>query len=148
MLHLLISFCWLPWVQAPGAEAIDAWKVFAAVPFKPTYFARYKEYFLVPQFGADIRMLEGKTITLKGYYLPYETAQPGAVIISRYPVSACFFCGGAGPESVAEVVFDTRAPRLKADQIVTVSGKLRLNDTDVNRLNFILEHATLTASER
>jgi len=56
----------------------------------------------------------------------------------------CFFCGGAGPESVAEVIFKDKTPRLKPDQLVTITGTLDLNDTDVMHMNFILREAQIS----
>lgn len=139
---LLFPVC--AWAQgASTAVKPDGWSVFAQVKFIPKYYAKYKEHFLFPEFDARIRLMEGREITLQGYYLPYELADKSAVIISRYPYSACFFCGGAGPESVAEVVFNGKPPKFKADQIITVRGTLKLNDTDVDHLNFILLNATL-----
>jgi hypothetical protein len=65
------------------------------------------------------------------------------IILSKVPYSACFFCGGAGPESVVEVYFTDKHPRFKADQVIKVTGILRLNDTDITHMNFILTGATL-----
>jgi hypothetical protein len=97
----------------------------------------------VPFLDSKIRTHEGKAITLEGYYLPYDLSNKNAIIISRNPFSACFFCGGAGPESVAEIVFASKPPRFKADQIITVTGTLKLNDKNVDHMNFILVNARL-----
>lgn len=127
---------------APTDPDGSAWALFEQVPFKTTYFKEFSDHFLVPQFDAAIRAREGKLIQVKGHYLPMDAGRQ-TVVISRYPFAACFFCGGAGPGSVAEVVFKTRPPRFKADQVITVAGRLKLNDTDVTHLNFILEEAEL-----
>jgi hypothetical protein len=55
----------------------------------------------------------------------------------------CFFCGGAGPEAVAEVHFAGKVPRFKADQIIMAKGILKLNGRDITHLNFILKEAVL-----
>ena len=65
------------------------------------------------------------------------------IILSKFPYSQCFFCGGAGPESVAEIYFSSKRPRLKADQLITVTGLLKLNALDINHMNFILENARI-----
>lgn len=134
-------------VRAQNNAAIhpttDGWKIFSQVKFTSKYFPKYKEYFLFPEFDARIRFMEGKEIVLQGYYLPYALADESAIIISRYPFSSCFFCGGAGPESVAQVVFNSKPPKFKADQVITVRGTLWLNETDVNQLNFILLNAVI-----
>ena len=125
----------------------SAWAIFERIPFKTRFFKEYSDYFLVPQFDAAIRALEGKPLVVKGHFMPMDVG-PNIVIVSKYPYAACFFCGGAGPESVAEVVFKSRPPKFKADQIITVQGRLRLNDSDVTHLNFILEDAEVVTEPR
>jgi hypothetical protein len=120
----------------------EGWDTLARVPFHSKFFKEHNEYFLVPTFDAAIRSREGKEIILKGHYMPFDLPEK-SVILSKYPYAACFFCGGAGPESVAEVVFLNKPPRFRADQIITVKGKLKLNDKDVSHLNFILMDAEL-----
>ena len=58
-------------------------------------------------------------------------------------MSQCFFCGGGGPESVAEVNFATDPGRVKVDDLITVKGKLKLNTEDLDHINFILTDAVL-----
>lgn len=96
----------------------------------------------VPKFGEPIRALEGKEIELSGYIIPFEGMfEPDHLIISSVPVASCFFCGGAGPESVAEVYL--KEPVKYTAKKVTVTGKLTLNDSDVDQLMYILKDATL-----
>ncbi|MBX2897059.1 MAG: DUF3299 domain-containing protein [Cyclobacteriaceae bacterium] len=126
----------------PFREDEEGWKLFAGVRFTPKYFPEYKEKFLVPNFESSILSKVGTEITVRGHYLPFDL-QGNSIIISKFPYAACFFCGGAGPESVAEIFFSTKPPKFKPDQVITVRGKLRLNDTDVNHMNFILDDAEL-----
>jgi hypothetical protein len=121
----------------------EGWDIFAKVKFTEKYFAEQKEYYLVPLLDSRIRYYEGKEMTLQGYYLPFDMPNKFSIVISKYPYSMCFFCGGSGPESVAEVVFAEKPPKFKKDQVIRITGTLRLNDSDVNRLNFILEQARL-----
>jgi len=127
------------------AQSSDGWMLFDKVKFNSKFFKEYKEHFLVPTFDSKIRSLEGTEVTLRGHYLPMDLDSDRVILLSKYPYSQCFFCGGAGPESVAEIVFPSKHPKLKADQIITVVGKLQLNDADVNHLNFILKDAALIA---
>lgn len=122
----------------PGDEG---WDIFARVKF--TEQAIRNEYYLVPFLDTRIKSYEGKVVSLKGYYLPMDLDDERTIILSKNPYSMCFFCGGAGPESVAEIIFSSKRPRLKPDQIITVTGKLKLNAADVEHMNFILENATL-----
>jgi len=120
----------------------DAWALFARVSFKPQFFKEYDQSFLVPDFRSEILSRKGQEITLQGHYMPIEMER-NTIVISKFPYAACFFCGGAGPESVAEVVFATKPPKFKVDQVIKVKGKLALNDNDVNHLNFIIQEAVL-----
>lgn len=122
----------------PGDEG---WDIFARVKF--TEQTIRNEYYLVPFLDTRIKAYEGKVVSLKGYYLPMDLADERTIILSKNPYSMCFFCGGAGPESVAEIIFSSKRPKLKPDQIITVTGKLKLNARDVEHMNFILEDATL-----
>ena len=120
----------------------DLWQLFARVEFESRYDEGTEGYYFFPKFGEEIRSLEGATVELTGYYIPLKM-DDGSIILSRNPYSSCFFCGGAGPESVANAIPKSGFPRLSVDEVVKVKGKLRLNSEDVNQLNFILEEATL-----
>ena len=119
----------------------EGWNIFSRVKFTEQLIRN--EYYLVPFLDTRIKSYEGKVVSLKGYYLPMDLADEHTIILSKNPYSMCFFCGGAGPESVAEIIFAGKAPKLKPDQIVTVTGKLKLNAADVEHMNFILEDAIL-----
>lgn len=124
-----------------SAPAVEGWQVFASVKFVPKFLKEYNESFLFPQFDAHIRSHEGKELILTGHYLPMELDDSKTIVLSKFPYAACFFCGGAGPESVAEIHFAEKPKRFKADQLITVKGILKLNSADVNHMNFILMQA-------
>ena len=138
----LLSFIALPLLAALPVP-LEGWSIFGKVKFKEQYFKEQDEYYLVPFFDTKIQSYVGKEITLTGFYIPFEIPDKKTIIISKTPNSECFFCGGSGPETVAEVKLLVNPPRLKADQTITVVGKLKLNDKDVTHMNFILEQATL-----
>ncbi len=125
------------------AQTVNGWEAFARVKFSPKFLKEYDEYFLIPFFDSQIKSLEGKEVTLRGHYMPMDLDNNQTLILSKYPYSQCFFCGGAGPESVAEIVFPSKHPKLKSDQIIVVKGILHLNDADINHMNFILKDASL-----
>lgn len=137
---LIMCLAWLP-AFSQTSEA-DGWDLFARVKFESKFFKEANGYFLVPVFDQKISSLAGTEIKLKGYYMPMET-EKNQLIISRNPYSSCFFCGGAGPESIAEALLKTASPKLDIDQIITVKGKLKLNAKDLNHMNFILIDAEI-----
>jgi hypothetical protein len=121
----------------------DTWDLFAKVKFTSKFYKEFNDYFLAPKFDENIKNIEGKEVILKGHYLPFDLPNKLHIIISKFPYAQCFFCGGAGPESIAEVHFKEKPRKFKADEIIVVKGRLRLNDSDVNHVNFILEDAEL-----
>jgi len=129
--------------QTPTGPAMETWEAFAKTKFKSRYYEEVDMYLLAPEFPFELRKQEGTKVQLRGYFIPFDTEGGGSVIISRYPYSQCFFCGGAGPESVAEVFFKSNLKRFRPDEIITVHGTLRLNESDIDHVNFIIENAEL-----
>jgi hypothetical protein len=62
-------------------------------------------------------------------------------VISRYPFANCFFCGGAGPESVVDLRFKGKTRRYETDERLTFKGVFALNANDIYQMNYILEGA-------
>ncbi len=118
----------------------NMWKTLAKITYKKEYdeFLGFK--IDKPVFSDAIKELEGKEVTIKGYIIPVEGYKSHhEFIFSAYPYNMCFFCGGAGPETVMEVVA-SEAVKYSTDPIV-LSGILRLNADDINSLMFKLENA-------
>jgi hypothetical protein len=118
----------------------DSWTLFAKTKFESKYNEKLGEYLFYPTFSEELKKLEGKEITVQGYYVPFEGE---FIVISKFPMSQCYFCGGGGPESVAEVSFANEDAKFNVDDLITVRGKLKLNAVDVDHMNFILSEATL-----
>ncbi len=142
MKHLLIAsillVCNISW-----AQTTDRWADFAKTKFEPKYYEKLGEYLFYPTFTAELKALVGKEITLQGFYVPFAPEDGDYIIISKYPMSQCFFCGGGGPESIAEVNFSKKQDKFQVDDLITVKGKLKLNTDDMDHVNFILTDAVL-----
>jgi len=121
----------------------EGWALFAKTKFDAKYNEKAGEYFLMPAFSEDLKALVGKDISLEGYYLPIDVEGGEYVILSKFPYSQCFFCGGAGPESIAEIYFKVKHEKFTADQYIRIKGKLKLNEGDIDHGNFIVEAAEL-----
>jgi hypothetical protein len=121
----------------------NAWDLFAKTKFESKYYEKLGEYLFYPNFPADLKAMEGKEITVEGYYVPFAPEDGNYIIISKYPMSQCFFCGGGGPESIAEVNFAKESSKFDVDDLITVKGKLKLNTEDLDHVNFILDQAIL-----
>lgn len=124
-------------------SSAENWKVLGQLEYEKSQ-DEYGEIF-VPKFGPDIKSLEGKEIELSGYIIPFEGMfEPDHLIVSSVPVASCFFCGGAGPESVAEIYL--AEPVKYTAKKVTFKGKLALNDKDVDQLMYILKEAKMESN--
>jgi len=111
---------------------------------KVTYQKKYDELLGfkvdVPIFSAETKALNNRQITIKGYIIPVEGYKgQKEFIFSAFPYNMCFFCGGAGPETVMEVF--ARLPVPYTTEAITIKGRLELNDADPNRLMYILHDA-------
>ena len=92
----------------------------------------------LPNFSPELVMNEGNQITLEGFIIPLDQiASQDYFVLSRFPYQSCFFCGGAGPETVVEVYAESDFRY--TDGQVRVTGTLRLNRDNPLHLFYILE---------
>ena len=92
-------------------------------------------------FGASVQKLAGKEISITGYMIPMD---PMGItyVLSRNPNASCFFCGGAGPETVLQLNLKPSAvKRYETDDRVTFKGILTLHEKDIHTLTYVLEDA-------
>ncbi len=122
-------------------DSAENWQSMADVKYEKSQ-DEYGEIY-VPSFGGKVRQMEGQTISLKGFIIPFEGMfEPKHIILSSLPIAACFFCGGSGPETVAEAYLTEEINY--TSKPVTVTGVLTLNDTDYDQLMYILKDAKVT----
>ena len=119
-----------------------SWEVLRDVTFKKKWYAEESVYMLYPTFGQGIQKLNGKTVELTGYVLPVDL-ESNIYVLSAFPYSACFFCGGAGPESVVSLKFKKADKKFKTDERRTFRGTLKLNADNIYELNYILADAEM-----
>lgn len=122
------------------AQQDISWQDLSHVKFTDKYFPAYDESFLYPEFLPPVLQLAGKQITIKGYFLNIAPEQE-IYILSKGPMSSCFFCGVGGPETAIELHFKEK-PKFKTDQIIAVTGTFTLNQDDVEHFNYILTNCT------
>ena len=113
------------------------WQTLKNVEFKPQYIKKYDAHYLVPEFGKELKVLEGQKVRIKGHVIPMDVNE-GSYILSANPYAACFYCGGAGPESVIELQFAEEPRIYDVDEWITFSGVFKLNDSDFGHMNYIL----------
>ncbi len=134
---ILILFTLL---SAGELAAQSSWPTLARVTFTKEYDELLGLKVDKPKFSDAVRELEGETIQLKGYVIPTEGYKSHKeFVFSAYPYSMCFFCGGAGPETVVEV-FASEPVEYAAEAII-LEGKLELNADDPSALMYKLTGA-------
>jgi hypothetical protein len=143
MIRAITCFVLLATTSPLLAQTPEGWALIAKTKFDAKYNEKVGEYYLTPTFPDELKAKVGKEMTLEGYYLPLDIEGSGYIILSKFPYSQCFFCGGAGPESIVEVTFKGKQPKFEADQYIRVTGKLKLNEGDIEHGNFIFEEAVL-----
>jgi len=122
----------------------NIWKTLGKITFKKEYDEMMGFKVDVPVFSTDVQSLEGKPITVKGYIIPVEDyGGQKEFVFSAFPYNMCFFCGGAGPETVMKVSASEEIPYTA--ESITIQGTLKLNSTDRNELMYALTGATLVS---
>lgn len=125
--------------NADGLEELT-WKQLTDVEFKDVYVEELDAYYWKPTFGENVKALAGREVYITGYIIPVDYDE-NFYVLSRYPFANCFFCGGAGPESVVDLRFKDENRMYETDERLTFRGKLALNADDVYQMNYILEGA-------
>lgn len=127
----------------PAQESLS-WKALADVTFEKSYDAEAGIEGLKATFGEGPRAYEGKEVTIRGFIIPGQITK-GIYFLSQYPNYTCFFCGGAGPETVIELRTKPdrsgRRPHFAMDDELTFRGVLRLNADDFRYTSYLLEEA-------
>jgi len=126
-----------------GIQAQESlWKTLSKITYKQEYNELFGFKVDIPVFSEPIKALQGKEVTVKGYIIPIEGYKSHKeFMFSAFPYNMCFFCGGAGPETVMEV-YASEPIAYSAEQVV-IKGKLTLNDDDINRMMYILDDVIL-----
>ena len=147
ILVVAITFCFLFQKQERKREiipenlAVNYWNMFAGITQERRFIEEADAR--VPIFTSVLQAHSGQEVTLTGNYLPYSKLD-SAIIISRFPIANCFFCGKAGIESVAMVELEHASKHTyRTDQRLTVRGKLMLNSTNIKKLAFVITDASV-----
>jgi hypothetical protein len=139
LLLAIVSLC-----SFSSLAQTDPWKVLGRLSWQNEFDETLGIDIQLPKFGEDIKALEGKTIKIKGYIIPVDT-EGDYQVLSAFPYANCFFCGGAGPETVMEI--DLKKDSDLINKYVEVEGKLSLNADDAYRLIYNLKDVKLLSVE-
>ncbi len=141
---LLLSFLFLATANGQDTETQEepikekkenVWKTLSKITYKKQYNEIMGFKVDVPVFSKEILALDGKVVEVKGYIIPVEGYKSHKeFIFSAFPYNMCFFCGGAGPETVMEV--EAMDPVKFKSEAIKLRGVLKLNADDINNLMF------------
>ena len=135
-------------------QPTGVWEDLLKLKFKISFDEEVDDVVFKPKFTELIRSYEGQVIEVEGFIIPHNIAadamgdlddQGDKFMFSAFPLASCFFCGGAGSESVMEAF--PKDPINYTTQKITVRGRLKLNDKDLMKLPYILENVTLVMNQ-
>ncbi|NLR92542.1 MULTISPECIES: DUF3299 domain-containing protein [Flammeovirga] len=127
MKRVLILFVLFLTFSSFSSEEDGIWKTLLNVGWEYKYSEEFEMDIPFPIFTDEIKAIENKEVKITGFVLPVET-EDNSIMLSVYPFSSCFFCGGAGPESVIAVFLKNQ--REIGEEEITLKGVLKLNDDE------------------
>lgn len=118
------------------------WKMLGLIKFvkKP-----HKEYGEVnyPVVNPKLKSLHKKKVVLTGFIVPIDNVN---YALSKNVFAACFFCGKAGPETIAGLKF-RKPKKYKTDQYVTIEGTFRVNENNVDDWIYNIDDAVVVKGD-
>jgi len=145
MNKFLVSCLFLTFFYSSVSQAqspAKTWETLAKVVIKTKYNSKEGYEIDYPVFSEEVKALNGKIISIKGYIIPLDDLKgQNYFILSALPYNLCYFCGGAGPETVMEVYTLKEIPY--SSKPITLKGRLKINANDYNHLMYLLKEATL-----
>ncbi len=127
-MRLLLTIALGLTLQSAVAQRMVDWSTLANVTFTREYSAQFGFEVNVkpPRFAPEILALDGQKVKVRGFVIPVDM-ELGLYMVSANAFANCFFCGGAGPETVVELFAAEKFPRFNTDQVVTFEGKFQVN---------------------
>ncbi len=135
-----ILFLFVAFQSVYGQTQID-WATLADVKFTQKFSEEIGLNYDEATFGRWLLPLNGKEVKISGYIIPLD-GMGVSYVLSRNPNATCFFCGGAGPETVIELRLKPSAlKRYKIDERKTFKGILQMNRSNLNQMTYVLLEA-------
>lgn len=122
----------------------EVWKTFDLLMYKVTKQGGKTVY--TPHFPERLRRLNGKTVTVSGYMIPFKAGRRhNAFLLSVLPVHQCMFCGQNGIPSMVEVTLAHGKRIGVSEKPITIQGVVYLNSNDKDRTEIQLRDAAKAA---
>ena len=120
-MHKLCFFLLLFITKISFGQIEITWKTLEDVEFTDTYLEELDAYYYYPYFGPNVNALEGQEVILRGFVLAIDPVER-YYILSKGPYASCFFCGGAGPETIVELELKSDKDYFLMDELITMKG--------------------------
>lgn len=147
MIKIAIAACLVIATLAAPVHAqtvTGMWGTLSMVSFSREYNEAWGIDMEIPTVSPVVKALEGTEITVTGYLIPLDAKTESAhIMLSAFPISNCFFCGKAGPESAMQAFMKDGKKIKYVEEKVTMKGILRINESDINSLLYTMEQAVL-----
>lgn len=145
-LYLSLFFSCAP--EMPNEKKVPfekiSWKNLDSLKIDYYYDADYGDYLGKPTFSKESMVWNGKNIFIEGYWIPVsEIGDSSVSVLSALPYAQCYFCSGAGIETVMQIKAEGHLKRMETDEKVVLKGKLLLNRDDPMELYYQLVNASL-----
>lgn len=137
-------------VVAKEMQPIGPWEDLLNLKFSIRFDEAVDDVIFEPKFSKKIRSYENKIIEVEGFIIPYDIAADAMAdlendgqkfMFSAFPLASCFFCGGAGAESVMEAF--PKKPIQYTERKIKIRGRLEFNETDFLKLPYLLKDVVL-----
>lgn len=131
-------------------EPVGPWEDLLTLKFDIRFDESVDDVIFEPKLSKRVRQYEGKIIEIEGFIIPHDIAADAMAsmdddgqqfMFSAFPLASCFFCGGAGAESVMEAF--PKNPLQYTDRKIKIRGRLEFNTTDFLKLPYLLKDAVL-----
>lgn len=130
------------------------WEDLLTLKFAIRFDESVDDVIFEPKFSKKINKYEGKTIEVEGFVIPHDVAADAMAnldddgqkfMFSAFPLASCFFCGGAGAESVMEAF--PKEPLQYTEQKIKIRGRLEFNTDDFLQLPYLLKDVVLVEDQ-
>lgn len=141
--HLIVVLLALQISSFINEEPVNiSWKSLSETSFSEYFNETKNIWTLEGLFPMSIRELNGSDVKITGYVIPLDIKER-SYVLSAYPYSSCYFCGGAGPESIVNLQLNDLKDYIETDAIKTFSGVLVLQSRPKNGFYFTLINARI-----
>ncbi|WMX16905.1 MULTISPECIES: hypothetical protein [unclassified Aureispira] len=127
-------------------EPVGPWEDLLTLKFDIRFDESVDDVIFEPKISKRVRQYEGKIIEVEGFIIPHDIAADAMAdldddgqqfMFSAFPLASCFFCGGAGAESVMEAF--PKKPISYTERKIKIRGRLEFNTTDFLKLPYQLK---------